>query len=618
MTSRIGVCSDDVPQAVLPHLEDAHEHGSPLNKLHVKRVEMLNTQEEEESDTQQEADASMASYERQLSQVRDSFDPPSPRTQTDLSDAVPRLAFTDHPSEELYWPIVDSPDLAYKLYPVKLRPLPGAEDEPTGLIQDDRYRPADTYANDHPTWVPDYPDSHPTSLVDYDVLAQWLAQHLPATDNLDALVIFTDTRPLDKVGAWKYTKRLWQHRFSRQGPHQERWRGLYVPLTSETGLAEVQCTWGGVFVAEAIAALRPTWHLLLSDIDVAPTALFEVNELVNLCRHLMHEELSFGEPGILIGTEPHQDINAGMAIFMGTQTTPRPGSLWCKISAARRALLEKPREELPHKPAALIPPMTLTEPQFMAASSAMTHATHVRMAALTRTPLAGIKASTSTEFLTAWAILGEWTCTRVWPTPNQARWPQACCPINQALAERKPYLGGWARSSFEQGALCAWAAMSSQAAMYCAIPGDACFQCHGISACVSDPPQATLPLFIHYYGNKDSIHELDRIRSMPFLCQSLFGHQDTPPFWCQREWRAAADFAITCNKRPSPCWCLPDWTSKPLAPMRSWHRPPTLQTAPSCQTEEHSPRQHPVVPKWSCRTRQCPVAPKCSMSTRQA
>ena len=83
----------------------------------------------------------------------------------DLSDAVPRLAFMDHPSEELYWPILDSPDLAYKLYPIKLRPLPGAEDEPTGLIQDERFRPADTYANDHPTWVPDYPDSNPTSLV---------------------------------------------------------------------------------------------------------------------------------------------------------------------------------------------------------------------------------------------------------------------------------------------------------------------------------------------------------------------------------------------------------------------------------------------------------------------
>ena len=86
-------------------------------------------------------------------------------------------------------------------------------------------------------------------------------------------------------------------------------------------------------MAEAIAALRPTWHLLLS--DVAPTALFEVNELVNLCRHLIHEGLEFGEPGLLIGTEPHQDINAGMAIFIGSTTRPgvklqRHGGLYLK------------------------------------------------------------------------------------------------------------------------------------------------------------------------------------------------------------------------------------------------------------------------------------------------
>ena len=76
-----------------------------------------------------------------------------------------------------------------------------------------------------------------------------------------------------------------------------------------------------MFLAEAIAALRSTWHLLLSDTDVAPTALFEVNELVNLCRHLMHEEVEFGEPGLLIGTESHQDITTGMAIFIDSYTT---------------------------------------------------------------------------------------------------------------------------------------------------------------------------------------------------------------------------------------------------------------------------------------------------------
>ena len=62
--------------------------------------------------------------------------------------------------------------------------------------------------------------------------------------------------------------------------------------------------------------------------------------------------------------------------------------------------------------------------------------------------------------------------------------------------------------------------MSSPRAQFCALPGDACFQCHGTGPCVTEPPQATLPLFVHYYGNKDSIHELDRIQAMPTLAQS--------------------------------------------------------------------------------------------------
>ena len=58
---------------------------------------------------------------------------------------------------------------------------------------------------------------------------------------------------------------------------------------SETGLAEMY----GLFIAEAIAALRPGW-LLLSDTDVAPTALFEVAEQATLCKNVMHERLDLG------------------------------------------------------------------------------------------------------------------------------------------------------------------------------------------------------------------------------------------------------------------------------------------------------------------------------------
>lgn len=127
----------------------------------------------------------------------------------------------------------------------------------------EHYLAADAYATDETSWIPDYPHSHASQMVDYDRLEEWLNQHLPPPDSLEALAILTNTRPLDKIGAWKHTERLGRHRFSRVGPCSERWQGLFVPLSKDTGLAEVHCTWGGVFVAEAIAAMRPAWHLLL-------------------------------------------------------------------------------------------------------------------------------------------------------------------------------------------------------------------------------------------------------------------------------------------------------------------------------------------------------------------
>ena len=235
------------------HPEDDHVPRSSETTVHAKRIEMMEDHDEVDDEHNETL---TAEYEQCLRQVRGSFDPPSPRTQTDLSGAAFRLPWIDQPSDELYWPIADTVDLEYRLYPTVARSLPGAGDEPLGLINDEAVRPGDTYANDQPTWIPQYPDSHPTTLVDYDLLEQWLSQHLPPPDQLEVLVIFTDTRPLHQVGAWKYTKRLWQHRFSKRGPHGERWQGLFVPLTDEAGLSEVQCTWGGVFVAEAISALR--------------------------------------------------------------------------------------------------------------------------------------------------------------------------------------------------------------------------------------------------------------------------------------------------------------------------------------------------------------------------
>ena len=81
---------------------------------------------------------------------KENFEPPSPRTQTDLSGAVPRPAWDDRYRDELYSPIYGSANLPYRLFPPVSRPLPGSNQEPTGLIDSENYQAADTYATGDP------------------------------------------------------------------------------------------------------------------------------------------------------------------------------------------------------------------------------------------------------------------------------------------------------------------------------------------------------------------------------------------------------------------------------------------------------------------------------------
>ena len=186
------------------------------------------------------------------------------------------------------------------------------------------------------------------------------------------------------------------------------------------------------------------------------------------------------------------------------------------------------------------------------------HADAVPYPALTRTPLAGLKARNPRDYLNAWALLGTWTCTRVWPTPMSRKWPKACLAATDQLKERHSYLGAWARSSFEQGALCALAAISSEKDSFFALPGDAVFQCHGVSPCVSAPPRAVLPLVVHYYECKDNIPELHCISALPTLPQALFGHQGTPAYWTTGDWQPAAGITLP---RFLLTWGVPCWVS---------------------------------------------------------
>ena len=115
---------------------------------------------------------------------------------------------------ELYPPTYEAPEIQHRLFPAISRPLPAGGHEPTGLVDGENYLAADVYATGEASWIPNYPQPHPSQMVDYDRLEEWLDQHLPPLDSLDALAIFTDTRPLDQIGAWRHTERLWCHRLA--------------------------------------------------------------------------------------------------------------------------------------------------------------------------------------------------------------------------------------------------------------------------------------------------------------------------------------------------------------------------------------------------------------------
>ena len=70
----------------------SQEQAMHLNKPHVRRIEMMRIHDEgEDEEDDDESHHSPCEFAQQLQNVRESFEPPSPRSQTDLSGAVPRM-----------------------------------------------------------------------------------------------------------------------------------------------------------------------------------------------------------------------------------------------------------------------------------------------------------------------------------------------------------------------------------------------------------------------------------------------------------------------------------------------------------------------------------------------
>lgn len=107
-----------------------------------------------------------------------------------------------------------------------------------------------------------------------------------------------------------------------------------------------------------------------------------------------HQELQQASPGIILGTEPYQDVNAGLAVFPARNLSVLPGPLRCKVNTLRVNLLKQRRVPLPTT-AEAPPSNTLTDQQLLSIAASLAHAQYATMAALSRAPLAGVRADTS-------------------------------------------------------------------------------------------------------------------------------------------------------------------------------------------------------------------------------
>ena len=92
---------------------------------------------------------------------------------------------------------------------------------------------------------------------------------------------------------------------------------IFVQATETNGLNKVHLCWAGVYVLEALAVLLPTIHLVLMDLDTAPAALAEIDQLFNLMQYLSPTPDTTAE--VLLSSERYSLINAGMVVIKRTE-----------------------------------------------------------------------------------------------------------------------------------------------------------------------------------------------------------------------------------------------------------------------------------------------------------
>ena len=371
--------------------------------------------------------------------------------------------------------------------------------------------------------LPEYPPITGTRVdIPLPAICDILLKHRVLFERNDTIYLVVDSRAPHNVSHWPAFCAWWSSRRNLVGPYQEATDLCYIIADSDSGLS-----------------------------DIPPTALFEMRELDCLLLPLptpytlLHGGVP-NAPGMILVTEQHFELNAGMVIVAPSEhTSPLTADLWHQYDPA----LMGPTGGTMGLSRHLADLLLRSRIQLLGSTYPPANPTQAASSGLLLTPLLGTRMRHSLDLCAAWTVLGEFCIKAAWPLPTTlaltGKWPRVGSGryLTQQGASRKPALTSWARGCFEQGALSALLDLEGPAKVR-VLPGHNLFQsCH-----ISDNPMHFRPPVFHAYGSaKHSAHQkLQQLATEGWvtLLPTLLGTADRTTPWTQEVWLPMAGLSM--------------------------------------------------------------------------
>ena len=348
------------------------------------------------------------------------------------------------------------------------------------------------------------------------------------------------------------------------------------------GLHLVRPTWAGTFALAALVALFPGINFILLDSDCLPVTLFEAADLWKEAymtrfppgtgkalpkQHPLHRgrayvsdskvvytqqrvnENTMGQ-GVLLVTEPHSELNAGLVVIFGSSHPPLLN--WAEWTHRCRCLPDSQQDDLLSTKAEELERLFFSLMRgFLQRTLSERDLTPVEkrywiQSGLALSPLMATCTQYSIDFCLAWVLIGEWASRILFPV-RKGPWPRhghagALLPEYQARSAR---IVAWARASFEQGALPSLLFLQGLVPIF-TLPGDRMFQSTGICQGRQRPP------IMHAYGGA-KIGMAQALRSIASegwvpLAAAMVGTIGKKPMWLRTP---LAQAAVSVQNPPS-------------------------------------------------------------------